>query len=118
MLPQVWFILFLCIHKIYLLVANIYSDLWKAYGGIKNLPERYRHYTVNHSKEFVAADGLHTQTIESTWQKFKSRHKSQYETARSLLGSYVSQFVWQKEFGGDNGMYHLWGQIREKFKCT
>lgn len=75
----------------------IISDCWKAYGKIDELPELYNHYMVNHSDPdhpFVDQDtGAHTNTIESTWQKFKSRHKREHGTARSLLNTYVEQFL-------------------------
>lgn len=50
----------------------IISDLWRAYFRIEELPYGYRHFTVNHSENFVdPLTGACTNTIESTWQKFK-----------------------------------------------
>jgi transposase-like protein len=52
----------------------ILSDCWSAYNGISNCyEERYQHKKVNHSEEFVASDGTHTNTIEGTWWALK-RH--------------------------------------------
>ncbi|VDK56620.1 unnamed protein product [Anisakis simplex] len=59
--------------------TTIVSDLWSAYGGIKKLPVKYHHETVNHSKHFVDPDtGACTNGVESMWQKFKMKHKSRY----------------------------------------
>ena len=51
----------------------IISDCWAAYNDIGVLPEGYTHRTVNHSKEFVAADGTNSNTIEANWRTLK-RH--------------------------------------------
>jgi hypothetical protein len=65
--------------------------MWAAYEGIAALPEGYSHWQVNHSQNFVDPNmQSNTQCIESTWQKFKSRHKKEYGTARTTLASYVS----------------------------
>lgn len=96
--------------------TTIISDLWRAYCRISQLPEGYRHYTVNHSENFVDPEsGACTNSIESTWQKFKSRHKKEYGTARNLLGSYLGQFLWQNKFGGEDAMFNLWSQIVENY---
>lgn len=95
----------------------IMSDLWRAYFRIDKLPEGYEHYTVNHSENFVDPEsGACTNLIESNWQKFKSRHKEEYGTRRTLLTSYVSQFLWRKSFSGPDSMYHLWSQIAGQYK--
>ena len=92
------------------------SDCWAAYGGIKNLPEGYRHYTVNHSVEFVNKEtGQHTNTIESQWQKFEQAHKQRYGTHRGLLNSYMEEFLWRKKFGGPDIYFHFWNQITENY---
>ena len=96
--------------------TTIMSDMWAAYGRIDQLPELYQHYTVNHSENFVDPDtGAYTQTIESTWNQFKRRHKEEMGTARHLLVSYIFQFVWKRQFGGRSAMFHLWSQIQELY---
>lgn len=59
--------------------------------------------------------GACTNTIESTWQKFKSRHKKDFGTARSLLTEYLSLFLWRKMFSGDDIMFNLWSQIAKAY---
>lgn len=51
--------------------STILTDEWWAYQ--QALPEfRYKHYTVNHSVEYVSADtGCHTQHIERAWRSYK-----------------------------------------------
>ncbi|CAF1102116.1 unnamed protein product [Brachionus calyciflorus] len=42
----------------------IYSDQWKSYETLKSLPEKYKHYTVNHSEQFLdKRTGCHTNSI-------------------------------------------------------
>lgn len=92
--------------------TTIISDLWAAYRKIGDLPEGYNHLTVNHSLNFVDPEtGACSNTIESNWQKFKQEHKKRYGTIRSLLQSYMSEFMWRKVFKGENSFYNLWKQI-------
>jgi len=58
----------------------IHSDCWKAYNELNRIEIQdenqdfniaYEHKTVNHSKEFVANDGTHTNRIEATWWALK-----------------------------------------------
>jgi len=96
--------------------TTIMSDGWAAYGGIANMPELYEHYKVNHSENFVdPTTGAHTQTIESTWSHFKSRHKEEKGTKLELFASYIAQFVWRREFKGADALFHLWSQIAWRY---
>ena len=96
------------------------SDCWAAYGGIENLPNGYKHFTVNHSVEFVNKEtGQHTNTIESQWQKFKQKHKQRYGTHRGPLLSYMEEFLWRKKFDGPDVFFYFWSQIKENYSiCT
>lgn len=49
--------------------STIHTDLWRGYRGLAKLG--YTHKGVNHSEEFVAADGTHTQAIESQWRALR-----------------------------------------------
>lgn len=49
--------------------TEIHTDCWKGYAGLSQ--QGYIHKTVNHSVEFVAADGTNTQQIESRWNALK-----------------------------------------------
>ena len=61
----------------------IMSDCWRGYIAVNQLG--YRHETVNHSIEFVSQtnDTVHTQTIESLWNVYKSK-LPQYKTFEDL----------------------------------
>ena len=49
---------FSSITPLYLYYSSLYCDsyLWRAYGGIRALPEGYNHLQVNHSVYFVDLD--------------------------------------------------------------
>ena len=48
----------------------IHTDCWKAYDQIPELINRhgqsyqFQHFSVNHSRQFITEDGVHTNTIE------------------------------------------------------
>ncbi len=78
----------------------IHSDEWKAYSALTNNRNFYVHQTVNHSLHFVdPATHVHTQNIESTWMRIKRKQKKQNGLARSLLPTYLEEFVWRQDFG-------------------
>ena len=54
----------------------IHSDCWAAYNNVASLPNVGSHGTVNHSIEFVnSVTGVHTQNIESYWNRIKIKLK-------------------------------------------
>ena len=99
-LPRSADVLLPIIQKHVLPGTKIMSDLWKAYGGIERLPEGYKHAAVNHKYNFVDPEDstVHTQSVESTWQKFKTEHHSRYGTHRDLLATYICDFIFKKIF--------------------
>lgn len=51
--------------------STIHTDCWAAYSSLANLEDyQYTHNTVNHSVNFVAPDGTHTNTIEGKITSF------------------------------------------------
>lgn len=76
----------------------IMSDMWKSYSGIEGIIGKdYRHCTVNHSKNFVDQEtGAHTQSVESMWAKAKRRNKKECGTHRSMIDSYLCEFMWRQ----------------------
>ncbi len=55
----------------------------------------YIHQTVNHTENVVGATtGAHTLTMESLWHVYKMQNKRQHDTHRSLMDSYLCEFVW------------------------
>ena len=47
--------------------TTIHSDEWSAYRRVCSLPNVSQYQTVNHSVNFVAPNGVHTQNVESYW---------------------------------------------------
>uniref|UniRef100_A0A914WPX3 ISXO2-like transposase domain-containing protein n=1 Tax=Plectus sambesii TaxID=2011161 RepID=A0A914WPX3_9BILA len=54
--------------------SQIWSDCWRSYSRIAQLPEQYIHHTVNHSEHFTnPVSGVNTNAIEAAWSRL--RHK-------------------------------------------
>lgn len=67
----------------------IHTDEWRAYRCLEGLG--YSHATVNHSREFVALDGVHTQGIENRWRQLRRRISpggKRHEDAADILAEW------------------------------
>jgi ISXO2-like transposase domain len=80
--------------------THIYSDAWAAY---KNLDTRlvgynYKHFVVNHSKEYVNAEHphIHTNTIERQWLTFRSLLPK--TTGKAMLPSYFAYYLYYSNY--------------------
>lgn len=72
----------------------IHSDEWRAYNNIHGLG--FTHRTVNH---FIDRQtGVHTQAIESYWNKHKSHIKTMRGCRRNFLHDYLQEFMWRDRF--------------------
>ena len=71
----------------------IHSDQWASYNQVGTLPNVSAHRTVNHSVEFVSPSGVHTQNVESYWNRSKMRQRR-------------CQAIWMNSCGG-NGSERL-----------
>lgn len=79
----------------------IVSDEWRSYLRVGTLPQNYQHLTVNHSQHFVdPITGAHTQKIESTWNRAKSRNKRHCGTNREMIPGYLCEFMWRQRLNG------------------
>ena len=47
----------------------VHSDQWAAYRHVASIPQVARHETVNHSVHFVSPTRVHTQHVESYWNR-------------------------------------------------
>ena len=57
-------------------------------------------FPVNHSVEFVnPTTGVHTQHIESYWNRVKKRLKSMKGVNSLQLPSYLDEFMWRERYG-------------------
>ncbi|KCZ76130.1 hypothetical protein H311_02881, partial [Anncaliia algerae PRA109] len=72
--------------KIILPNSTVYSDCFASYLSYFRNNLKFKHLTVNHSKNFVDPDiGTHTQNIESLWSKFKQFRRSKEYNKRKYL---------------------------------
>ena len=75
----------------------IHSDCWAAYNNVASLPNVGSHGTVNHSIEFVnSVTGVHTQNIESYWNRIKIKLKRMWGVTEQQLPSYLDEFMWRE----------------------
>ncbi|KAI1714397.1 ISXO2-like transposase domain-containing protein [Ditylenchus destructor] len=97
------------------------TDGLRSYGGLDNWDvKNFQHDVVLHKYYFVDPENpwIHTNSIESTWQKFKHEQiKNKYGTKEELFTSYIDEFIWKRQFK-ENRMYEFWKTIyRLYFKC-
>jgi transposase-like protein len=93
----------------------IYSDCWSSYACLNSLG--YEHYTVNHSENFKdPVTGVHTNSIEGTWQKIKHGVTfPRFGVRKEHLASYLAEYHWRCRFG-DEELWHAYLEcIREVF---
>lgn len=76
--------------------SRIFSDGWASYKGLDKLGKDYTHSTVNHSEEFVADDGTHTQWIESEWRQLR-RFFHAGGRRKEDLADYLVEYLWRKK---------------------
>ena len=78
----------------------IYSDEWRAYSRVASLPGVAGHGTVNHSINFVdPTTGIHTQNVESYWDRAKLKLKRMKGCRKTMLPSYLDGFMWKERHG-------------------
>ena len=67
------------------------------------LDRNYTHQTVNHLLTFVAPDGTHTNSIESTWRAAKRQFKEMNGVSRLYLQAYLDEYYWRLANGNRDG---------------
>ena len=85
--------------------TTVYSDHWAAYNSVQSLGNVASHGTVNHSLNFVdPVTGIHTQHIESYWNRVKTKLKRMKGCHEHQLASYLDEFMWRERYGTSGGM--------------
>lgn len=80
------------------------TDEWAAYSQISSIPGVAAHQTVNHSLHFVdPATHVHTQNIESYWNRVKTKLKRMKGWTRDQLPSYLDEFMWREREAKTHG---------------
>ena len=70
---------------------------WAAYNRVSNVST---HGTVNHSIKFVnSVTGVHTQNIESYWNRVKTKIKRMRGCHEHQLASYLDEYMYRERYG-------------------
>ena len=78
----------------------VHTDEWRSYSCISSLPNVASHGTVNHSVTFVdPTTGVHTQNIESYWNRVKIKLKRMRGCHDEQIPSYLDEFMWFERYG-------------------
>lgn len=77
--------------------TTIKTDCLATYDCLTRLPERYKHFAVNHSVHLVEPfTGLNTNLIEGTWSHFKaSLPRFGLHSDKGCYEGYLYQFAYQ-----------------------
>ncbi len=80
--------------KIAMSVAEVGSEIHTdEYASYKQFKTFYTHKTVNHSVEYVNADGIHCNGVESFWSLLKRGIKGQFHhISKKYLQRYIDEF--------------------------
>jgi transposase-like protein len=80
--------------------SRIISDGFASYNSLTERYDYFSHSVVIHDQFFIhpGDNDIHTQSVESMWNDFKSYIKRMRGTRHSLFKSYVAQYVWQRNF--------------------
>ena len=75
--------------------TEVWSDEWRAYNNIGSLANVSRHQMVSHSLHFKdPVTAVHTEHIESYWNRIKTKLKRMKGCHRSQLPSFLDEFMW------------------------
>ena len=78
----------------------VHSDQWAAYRNVQQLAPVAQHGTVNDSLNFVdPATGVHTQNVESYWNRVKTKFKRMKGVHADMVTYYMDEFMWRERHG-------------------
>ena len=90
----------------------------RAYYQVSNLPPVTSHHTVNHSVNFVdPVTGVHTQHVESYWNRVKLKLKSMKGCHAHQVPSYLDEFMWRERYAptGERAVYSIMQHIANQY---
>lgn len=77
--------------------TKIHTDCWAAYHAIQR-ELGFSHGMVNHKFNFVApGTGVHTQNVESLWNRLKRKIKAMCGIKRTQLPGYLAEMMFKNE---------------------
>ena len=96
--------------------SRVHSDQWAPYNVLSEMG--YDHHTVNHSVEFVAADGTHTQEIESFWNQVKAEIKIRRGYTKAQVGGFLDEIMYRREFRDGDVFESLLEHIAQQYQVN
>lgn len=88
----------------------VYTDMWRGYSGIKDALA-IQHFTVNHSIHFKDPEtGVHTNTIEGTWNGIKLKIAPRNRTKATIDG-HLMEFIWRRKHSNN-----LWTSLLDALR--
>lgn len=80
--------------------TTVWSDEWAAYQRVQQLSVVSQYDSVNHSINFVDPNtGVHTQNVESYWNRVKTKFKRMKGVHDTMITSYLDEFMWRERHG-------------------
>ena len=92
--------------------TTTHSNQWRAYNSVSSLPGVTAHRVVNHSLHFLdPGTGVHTQTVESYWNRVKTKLKRMKGCDGNQFPSYLNEFMWRERHGmtGNQALQNIEG---------
>ncbi|OBZ80503.1 hypothetical protein A0J61_11447 [Choanephora cucurbitarum] len=80
--------------------STVHTDYWAGYNSIENMGRELAHQTVNHSVEYVTVDGVHTNSIEGTWNGIKLNVVPRLRS-RKMMPWVLVEVIWRCKHCGD-----------------
>ena len=81
--------------------TTTWSDKWAAYNRVAAIAG---HGVVNHSLHFVdPATGVIIQTVESYWNRAKTKFKQMLGVSKAQLALHLDEFMWRERYGETAG---------------
>ena len=96
----------------------VHSDQWRAYNQVSTLQPVTSHQTVNHSVNFVdPVTGVHTQHVESYWNRVKLKLKAMKGCHAHQVPSYLDEFMWRERYAttGERAVYSIMQDIANQY---